>query len=269
MTIGEFLRDTTRQFEAAHIPTPRLDAQAIVAHVLSRDRSWLLAHGDELLDAAVHKQLRTMATQRLARQPLAYLTGCKEFYGRQFAVTPDVLIPRPETEQIIEELARLQPRPGDELLDIGTGSGAIAVTAALEWPGLIVTATDTSSAALAIARKNATSHDAHVRFSMSDLLERTPQKPCRFIVANLPYVDPTWDRSPETDAEPALALFAHDNGLALIKKLLAQTPFYLSPGGYLLLEADPRQFKAIKKAAAEHLVCVAARGFAITFQKNV
>jgi release factor glutamine methyltransferase len=267
MTIGEFVRETTHRFEAAGIPTPRLDAQVLAAHVLKHDRSWLLAHDTDRLDAVALKKLERLTAGRLKRQPLAYLLGHKEFYGRQFTVTPDVLIPRPETEQIIDELKTLRPLPGDTLLDIGTGSGAVAITAALEWPGLTVVASDISPAALAVARRNTAAHHARVQFKQSDLLATVPLGLYRFIVANLPYVDTTWQRSPETNAEPPLALFANDGGLALIKTLLAQAPNRLLPGGFLLLEADPRQFEAIKKAAPQQLTYAGAQGFVLVFQR--
>lgn len=268
MTIGEFVRETTHRFEAAGIPTPRLDAQVLAAHMLGRDRSWLLAHDTDQLDTAILKQLERLVAGRLERQPLAYLLGHKEFYGRQFTVTPDVLIPRPETEHIIDELKKLQPQPGDMLLDVGTGSGAIAVTAALEWPGLTVVASDISAAALTVAHRNAAAHHVRVQCKQSDLLATVPPRPYRFIVANLPYVDTAWQRSPETNAEPPLALFASDDGLALIKILLAQAPNKLLSGGFLLLEADPRQFEAIKKAAPQQLAYGGAQGFVIVFQKS-
>ena len=250
--IEQWLRDATAQLKAADIPTARLDAELILAHVLKKDRTWLIAHSDEpLTDESVLDQAASLLSQRLNRIPLAYLTGHREFYGRNFTVTPDVLIPRPETEEIIEQLKLLGPKPGQRLIDIGAGSGAIAITAALEFPDLNVEAVDVSPSALEIAKQNAGSLHAKVDFYQSDLLANTKHS-YNFILANLPYVDRVWERSAETEYEPALALFADDSGLSLIKTCIEQSVHKLTPNGYLLLEADPRQFDEIIAFALQH-----------------
>src|SRR5688572_2629981 len=198
MTVGDFLQETEQKFTSAGITSARLDAQVLAAHFLERDKAWLLAHGDEHIQTNVFARLQVAVARREQREPIAYLVGHQEFYGRQFFVTPEVLIPRPETEALVSQLTGLNLPPGATVLDVGTGSGAIAVTAALEKPQLHVQACDISKPALAVAKKNARTLGANVHFFISNLLEQTARYDC--IVANLPYVSPEWKVSPETAA---------------------------------------------------------------------
>lgn len=265
-TLQKWLRNAQDVLAAADVSSARLDAQIIAAYVFGVDKGWLLAHPEHIIDSKAKKQLDSLLKRRAARQPMAYLTGQQEFYGRRFAVTPNVLIPRPETESIIEQLRSLTPTTGQQLCDVGTGSGAIAITATLEWPGLQVEACDISPAALNIAQRNARLLRAKLHFFSSDLLTKT-HKAYDFITANLPYVDSAWQCSAETHYEPTIALFADDTGLALIKKLIAQTPQHLIKNGYLLLEADPRQHQAISTYAATHgLRLIKTDNFCIVFR---
>ena len=266
MRIDQFLRDATTQLEAAGIPSARLDAQVLLERTLKQNKAWLLAHGEELIDPAKLVQLQDQLRRRLAREPLAYILGRQEFYGRTFTVTPDVLVPRPETEAIIELLKELPLPDHARLLDVGTGSGAIAITAELEIPHLRTEACDVSPAALAVAEQNAERLGAQVGFFASDLLSKV-EHAYDVIVANLPYVAEDWERSPETAFEPELALFADDDGLALIKKLIAEAPHWLAEDGYLVLEADPRQFAHIKRAAKPIFSHVRSLGFTMVLQK--
>ena len=196
-----------------------LDAELILAHSLGAERTFLHAHPDFELSEEIAQKANLALERRQNHEPLAYITGAKDFYGREFQVTEDVLIPRPETEVLIEVTKRLKPT---KILDVGTGSGCIAVTLAKELPGAIVTGIDISEKALEIAEK-------------FDL-----------IIANLPYVDRDWDwLGPELQFEPKTALFAEDGGLELIKKLIQQAPEHLEQGGCLLLEADKTQHQKI------------------------
>jgi release factor glutamine methyltransferase len=264
-TIAQFLAETIPAFAKAGILTARLDALVLLGDALGRDKSWILAHDDSEIPAGILASLKHNTTLRAKRMPLAYVRGHQEFYGRTFLVTPSVLIPRPETEQLITELKALNLRRGSLLLDVGTGSGAIAITTALEVPQLRVEACDISAGALDIARQNADRLGVYIeRFFESDLLSQAGRYDV--IAANLPYVGPDWLRSPETDFEPGLALFADNNGLSLIEKLLKQSLTHLNPDGYLLLEADPRQFVDIKRAAPKRLVQTATNGFVLAFQ---
>jgi release factor glutamine methyltransferase len=263
MTAATFLTHATQQLVASGIATARLDALVLLSDALAKDKSWVLAHPEFILTDAALRGLHAKLDKRARRMPLAYIRGRQEFYGRDFSVTPDVLIPRPETETMISVIKGLAPA---SLLDVGTGSGAIAITACLELPNSAVAGCDISIAALTIARQNAARLKAPVTFFVSDLLSGTPAH-YDAIAANLPYVDPYWDRSPETDAEPAIALFADDAGLAYIKKLIEQAPATLNKNGYLILEADPRQHAAITAYAAQ-FAHVATDGFVVTLQKK-
>lgn len=244
MNINQWLEVATAQLVAASIPSARLDAELLLSHALKKDRPWLIAHPDEVIETSTVDEL---LKRRVGREPLAYIRGYREFYGRNFVVTPDTLIPRPETETLIE-LLELLVKPGDSLIDVGTGSGAIAISAKLEYPQLIVKATDVSEKALGIARKNASALGAEVTFRVSHLLNDLHDT-YDIICANLPYVDKAWEVSAETHTEPDLALYAADGGLELIKRLIEQATDHLIPNGYLLLEADPRQHDEILSLA--------------------
>lgn len=189
--------------------------------------------------------------------PIAYIVGHKEFYGRSFKTTPAALIPRPESEAIIELLGQIIPNdlsilPGAlRLVDVGTGTGILGITAKLEWPELDVTCIDISNHALSLAKENADDLGAEVRFLRGDLL-RGYASPVDIIVANLPYVDRGWQVSPDTHAEPELALYADGHGLALIAELIGQAELLLKTGGYLILESDTRQHEAIIKMTKQH-----------------
>ncbi len=245
--IREWLSGATEELQAADVPTPRLDSELILAYTLDVDRTWLHAHSEDMIPIVTAHKADALLRQRTKRTPLSYLTGKKEFYGRQFIVNSDVLIPRPESETLID-LAKKYKLTG-RLLDVGCGSGALGLTLALEC-SISLTLSDISYKALQVARKNAKSLGVSpVRYNHSDLLGHwlSHQKPKPFdaIIANLPYVDKSWERSPETDHEPSLALFAEDHGLRLINRLIVQATKLLKKGGYLLLEADPEQHDAI------------------------
>ncbi len=231
---------------SAQAPLSRLDAELIVARTLCQDRSFLPAHPDYEFSAQELAQIEAWAARRRAGEPLAYIFGEKAFYGRDFIVTPTTLIPRPETEALIDLAKTFQPRA---ILDVGTGSGCIAVTLALELPQATVSAVDISAAALKVAAKNAQKLGATVHFAQSNLLEHAQSYD--LIVANLPYVDRDWDwLSSELKFEPASALYAADGGLALIKQLICQAPAHLNSHGKVLLEADLSQHQKIADFAA-------------------
>lgn len=269
MTIQDWLTSATTHLKEAGIPSPALDAAIILAHTVRRSRTYLHAHGDDELAPQQREIADARLQLRLDRTPIAYIIGHKEFYGRQFNVTTATLIPRPESETIIELLAEyetvqpLLPRV-KRLVDVGTGSGCLGITAKCEFPELDVTLVDISNHALRVAQQNAIRLDASVQTIKSDLLSSYPYR-ADYIIANLPYVDPTWERSPETAFEPDLALFAADDGLALINDLLKQAPSHLTSGGIVFIEADPRQHAAIIETARQHnLTHKATRGFIVS-----
>ncbi len=226
----------------------RLDAELIMARAIGKDRTFLHAHPDYEFSAAEFEQIKSDTLRRQKHEPLAYILGEKEFYGRIFTVTPDTLIPRPETEALIDIIKAQKPH---KVLDVGTGSGCIAVTLALELPKTEVNALDISQKALKIARQNAQNLGAKVNFFESNLLENAQKYD--LIVANLPYVDQKWDwLSPELAYEPKTALFAEDGGLELIKKLIKQAPTHLEKQGKLILEADISQHQKIADFATSN-----------------
>ena len=262
MTIEQWLTYATRELEKANILSARLDAELLLCHMLGVDRTWLIAHSDASLARAALSQKggtrreglkeygEKILLRRLKREPIAYIVGYKDFYGREFSVTSDVLIPRPETEVMVE-LLTLPAENAKTLIDVGTGSGAIAVTAKLTFPHLKVEAIDISEDVLKVAKKNAKQFGATVRFYKSNLLEEAGAS-YDVICANLPYVSRNWQVSPDVRAEPDLALYADDDGLALIKQLIAQAAIRQKPGNHLLLEADPRQHDEIVRYGNAH-----------------
>ncbi|NUQ38718.1 MAG: peptide chain release factor N(5)-glutamine methyltransferase [Caldilineales bacterium] len=254
---GAALTQTVQRLAAAGVDTPRLDAELLLAHILGRSRAGLLAHPEQILTPGQLARLHDLAARRAARQPLAYLTGSRWFFGREFAVTPAVLIPRPETELLVElALPWLAARgqTGASVVDVGVGSGAIIISLAAAAVGRFdFHACDLSPAALAVAQANAARHGVgdRIHFHQGDLLAPLPG-PVDLILANLPYVgeDERESLMPEVrEHEPALALFSGPHGLHLIQRLLAQAPAYLRAGGCLLLEIGSGQAAAVAELA--------------------
>jgi release factor glutamine methyltransferase len=274
--IKDWLTDATHQLSTAGVPNAHLDAEIILAYTLHEDRTYLHAHPVQIIDAHLCELADTRIELRIDRVPIAYIIGYKEFYGRQFAVTSATLVPRPESEavidivkQIIKPITYPIPPANLKLVDVGTGSGCLGITAKLEYPDLDVTLTDISIYALGIAKQNAKKLSADVTIIQSDLLQEYAIKP-DIIVANLPYVDRTWERSPETDHEPALALFADDNGMSIIENLIIQADNSLVPTGFLIIEADPIQHYSLINFAQEHSFALShQQGFAFALKHNI
>ncbi len=268
MTIEQWLAKATKKLHDS--PSAQLDAQLLMMHVLDMPKTWLFAHGNEVIEEKQLHESETLLKRRLEHEPVAYLTGHREFYGRTFIVTPAVLVPRPETEDMVE-LAKKHGLSG-RLLDVGTGSGCVGLTLARETSSRL-TVCDISENALDVARKNAKRLGVKpVRFVKSDLLAHwlSHSRPKLFdvIAANLPYVDASWnDTSPELKHEPDVALYADDRGVALIKTLIDQAPRLLSKQGYLLLEADPSQHAEIIRYANTFQL-IDTLGYALLFQKT-
>jgi release factor glutamine methyltransferase len=274
VTVSNWIDEASRQLVEAGIPSARLDAELLLSHTLRKPRTWLHGHYDEALTARHIEIANARLDLRLDRVPVAYIIGHKEFYGRQFKVTTATLIPRPESEDLIalisEAVPKNQPLLNEvplRLVDVGTGSGILGITAKLEHPELDVTLLDISRHALKVAQDNAAQLNALVTARLSDLLGGYSFS-ADIIVANLPYVSEDWERSPETEHEPATALFAKNNGLALIFDLLPQTKQKLALGGKLILEADPEQHKAIIKEASQYgLIHAQTLGYGLLFDK--
>ena len=253
MIISEWLKIATKSLKTANIPSARLDAELILANTLRKNRTYLHAHLDEEIDPRKFDIANARLDLRLDRVPIAYILGYKEFYGRRFTVSPSVLIPRPESEDLISLFLELTAGEITEkvLIDVGTGSGCLGITAKLERGNLSVILSDISKPALNIAEKNANSLNADVHIQQQSLLNGQ-LKPVDYIFANLPYVDKSWDVSPELKYEPEIALFAEDEGLKLILQLISQTPRCLTSEGLLFIEADPQQHNRIIDEAVKN-----------------
>lgn len=275
LLIKTWLDEATHRLIEVGIGTAKLDAELILAHTLRKPRTFLHAHDETELSSRQIEIADARLYLRLDRTPLAYIIGHKEFYGRPFKVTPATLIPRPESEDFLAILQNILPNTKallidspKRLLDIGTGSGILGISAKLEHPEFDVTLADISRHALNVARTNAESLGAEVHILESDLLLRYDLI-ADIILANLPYVDTEWERSPETNQEPPEALFAEDGGLYLIKKLIEQTKSKLRSKGYLILEADPRQHEEIIKfARLNNFAKRDVQGFIVSLQKD-
>ncbi len=242
MNLRTALLQGQKLLEDANIAVPRLTAEVLLAHAIGCDRSWLYAHSDEELKELWWIHYGRYLHQRIQGTPTQYITGRQEFYGREFRVTSDVLIPRPETEHLIEAAL---PHAHGRVLDIGTGSGAIAVTLALESHARVF-ATDISFEALRIARANATRLGAAVDFVQSDLASAIAG-PFDLIVSNPPYVPLGDSLAPEVrDHEPHVALFAGEDGLEIYRRLIPEAAGLLKPGGRLAMELGYRSLEAVE-----------------------
>lgn len=244
-----------------------LDAELILLFVLGeRDRTFLLTHGEMAIGSRDVVLLDRFVELRKRGLPLAYISGEKEFYGRKFFVNQHVLIPRPESETIIDITKTLRfPKRGGKVLDVGTGSGILAITLKLEIPNLIVTASDISRAALFVASRNAISLNARVDFVKSDLLsEFSKDEKFDLIVANLPYVDVTWPwQSKELAWEPSQALYSSDDGMELMKRFMAEA---VGRTKYVILECDPCQQEAmIDYSKNLGFECIETRDYQLLF----
>jgi release factor glutamine methyltransferase len=273
--IKDWLDSASHKLSAKGIPSANLDAEIILTNTLQENRTYLHAHPEKIIDIHELEIANSRLDQRLNRVPIAYIIGYREFYGREFIVTPATLIPRPESEAIIDVLKTiLVPNSNNKtqitrLVDVGTGSGCLGITAKLELPNLDVTLADISVDALQIAKQNAQKFSTDVTILESDLLQEYTLTP-DIIIANLPYVDQDWECSPETSYEPALALFADNNGRSIIEKLIPQSSELLKPGGYLIIEADPIQHNSLKNYAKRKLLnLIYQLGYIIVFKYEI
>lgn len=250
LTIGKLIEDGVRALSGqAGAEQARRDVQVMLGHSLGMSRAWLSAHRDDLADAWIAAHFRMLLRQRTAGQPVAYLTGGREFYGRRFSVTPDVLIPRPDTETLVEAaLGKMSPESRPDVLDLGTGSGCVAVTLALEKPAARVTAVEISRSALGIARRNAEALGARIEFLQGAWFAPLPGRRFDLIVSNPPYIpaaDPHLQRG-DLRFEPSMALTAGDDGLDEIRRIVGEAAEYLNPGGWLLFEHGYDQAEACR-----------------------
>lgn len=258
MTIEDCLREGEAHLSTgAHPERARLDAETLLLHLLGRNKAWRLAHaGDDLREDVVARYAELLERRALG-EPIQYITGRAEFYGLRFRVTRDVLIPRPETEHVVEksiELASALAAP--RIADVGTGSGAIAVALACQVRAAQLTAIDLSAPALALARENAEHNGVadRIRFLEGDLLAPVAHEPFDIVVSNPPYV-PESDRDALAvevhDYEPTQALFAGGDGLAIYRRLIPGAFAVLAPGGFIVLEIGYGQQSAVRALLAD------------------
>ena len=236
--------------------TPSLDGQVLLAQILSKPRSWVMAHSDHELTAYQQDALLASTDRLVSGEPLPYVLGHWEFFGLELEVSPDVLIPRPETELLVEKaLDWLESNPGSRsAIDVGTGSGCIAISLLTRIQDLHMVATDISSRAIAVAQRNA------ARFSVTDRIDfvccdlfPSANQAFNLIVANLPYIPTdTMKTLPIHGKEPALALDGGSDGLELIQRLITFAPSFLSPGGLILLEIESGQGMAAFSLASDN-----------------
>ena len=256
MELRELYLKGRKSFERSGFECPGIETRAILAGSLDADPLELYAHPERRVGPERAEAFERLLRRRLAGEPLAYVTGEREFYSRLFAVTPDVLIPRPETETLAElaiETAGQMKNP--RILDLGTGSGCLAVTVFLETRGCRVFASDVSAAALSVARKNARAHGARIRFVRSDLLGSFAKSSFDIIISNPPYIsEAEYAELPEEISryEPRTALLGGEDGLGYIRRIAAAATEALREGGFLLLEIGAGQAQSVEGIVREN-----------------
>lgn len=255
ITVKQALYAAIEQLGRAGSDSPRLDAEVLLGHLLGQERAWLYTHSETMLPPEIIERYRSLLQRRANHEPVAYLTGEREFFGLTFAVAPPVLIPRPETELLVELALNRVTGPA-RVWDIGAGSGCIAVAVAVHAPRARLIAADVSAPALALARQNARRHGVanRIAFVQADLLAGL-SGPVDLILSNPPYI-----ALAEMDSlaptvkyyEPALALTDQSTGLTLIERLLAQAVPCLKPGGAIFIEIGAGQGNAARLLAHRH-----------------
>lgn len=256
-SIADSLREAARVLQAAGVPDARREAGSLLSFVLGKDRTFLISHADDPVDDPNLNRFREAVERRAAGEPLQYITGVQDFYGREFRVTPDVLIPRPETELLVE--AGLQVIAGvaePSICDVGTGSGCIAVTLLCERADARAVAVDVSEAALAVAAENAQRHGVSERmaFKISDCFNGLEPAPFDLIVSNPPYVSAAALAGLQRevrDHEPLVALSPGGDGLSVIRRLLHDGPAFLKVGGHLIMEIGFDQGEKVQELISE------------------
>ncbi len=252
MTVGNWLERTVKQLEKAGVGTARLDALVLLEDCVRTDRAQLLAHPEATLTAEQQKHLRAQLARRAHHEPLAYIRGKTEFYGRDFVITPEVLEPRPESETMIDLLKQLPAKDRKTVIDVGTGSGALAITAALELGTVQVLATDIDANCLEVARQNCVKHKATVDLHHTDLLEGLTLPASTTILANLPYVPDGYQLNDAAMMEPRLAIFGGEDGLNLYHQLFNQLRQQHNQPAYVLTESLPFQHHGLAKLAKNY-----------------
>ncbi|MGC8833810.1 MAG: peptide chain release factor N(5)-glutamine methyltransferase [Armatimonadota bacterium] len=263
LTVGKAVLWAAGELTKAGVDSPRLDAELLVAHVLGEDRAYVFAHPNKELTQRELDELKTCVSRRAMREPLPYITGKREFFKRTFLVSPAVLIPRQETETLVETVLRRVPKKDTPLLilDVGTGSGCIAITLALELPNASIIACDISPEALAVAQRNASSliaqnptavHSGSISFRCTDFPLGLDDIAGRLdvLVSNPPYIaNSDSDKLPPEVAnyEPRIALFAGEDGLEFIRRIAQSARCLLKPGGLIAMEVGVGQAERVSE----------------------
>lgn len=251
MKVGELLKRSEEELKRAGISSARLDVLILLEDALHKDRAWLLAHPEHEVNKLQAGRLWRKVERRAKHVPLAYIRGHSEFYGRSFKVNRHVLEPRPESETMIELLKQLKLPPKPAVADVGTGNGAIGITAALEFHGSIVDLYDISAGCIAVAKHNVHLHELHLHVRKMNLLSR-PLRPYDVVLANMPYVPDHWEINKAALAEPKIAIFGGADGLDLYRKLFHQLARFTWQPKYILTEALPPQHEGLAEVAAAH-----------------
>ena len=250
-SIAEVLREASQMLEHAGVPESRREAGSLLSFVIGRDRTFLISHSEDELDNQQVEKLRVTIERRAAGEPLQYITGVQDFFGREFRVTPDVLIPRPETELLIEAALEVSKAP-QFICDVGTGSGCIAITLLCELHDARAVAVDKSPAALEIAKLNAQrlSVAERAEFVVSDCFDSLDAREFDLIVSNPPYVSAghlAGLQREVRDHEPLVALSPGPDGLTIIRRLVSQAPEFLKTNGHLIMEIGFDQGEAVQQ----------------------
>lgn len=267
MTVGEWLAEATRRLTDAGVITARLDVLILLEDALTIERASLLAHTDRELTIADQAQLNTFITQRESHFPLAYIRGKAAFYGRTFHVSPAVLVPRPETEALVTRLLEIAPSLPEQphIVDVGTGSGCIGLTAKLELPDAAVTLIDVDPSALEVARKNTALHQTQVTTLQSNLLDALNAS-ADVLLANLPYVPVNYPINKAASREPAIALFSGQDGLDAYRLFWKQVGELPHRPAHIIVEALPEQSAELQiLAKAAQYKTIVAQGFTYHF----
>jgi len=248
LTVQHALREASQQLDGC-VEDPYTDSHVLMGYCLHKDRAWLIAHADDELEEVKYSEFKRLLHERQHGTPVAHLIGSREFWSMSFAVTPDTLIPRPETEHLIECVLDLPfTREDIRVLDFGTGSGIIAITLAKEQLDWTMHAIDKSSGALDVARQNAATHGARINFVEGDNLHSFDRHSFDCIVSNPPYIadkDPHLSQG-DVRFEPLVALASGKDGLDSIRYLITDAPDYLKPDGYLVMEHGYDQGEAVR-----------------------
>ena len=237
MKLAETLREAEQLLREHRVGVPAMTARVLLSDTLGRSQAWLVAHSEDRIDSDHLRKFHEMVRSRCSGVPTQYIRGIQEFYELEFSVTPDVLIPRPETEHLVAAVIE-RARPGHRIVDIGTGSGAIAVAVAKHVPGAAVVASDISIKAANVATRNARRHGVEVRFAVGDLGSPFQSDAFEIVVSNPPYIPlkNAGGVQRELRHEPSIALYGGEDGLRVIKRLVDEVPRILKSGGWFLAE---------------------------------